>query len=152
MPYPAQSREKWNELSKNKTEVQKILQELFGNEWPQFTCGVTRDFDKEGLIQMPGQGAAMGLEDAETLSHTLSYPQFLSDYKRLLRIWQNHRKERLVLVKNLTDISGRLRLPDSALVQYANEWVIWGNMKWTGLMGNMQWLDRYNAEGVLKLY
>ncbi|GAD96299.1 kynurenine 3-monooxygenase [Paecilomyces variotii No. 5] len=183
MPYPTQSREEWNKLAKHKTEVQKILQERFGNEWPQFICDITRDLDKEGLILIPfyevpplnrwtsvqqrvilagdsahaftpqgGQGAAMGLEDAETLSHTFSHPQFASDYKRLLTIWQDHRKDRLILVKNLADLSGRLRTPDSALVQFAKEWVMWANMKWTGPMGNMKWLNGYNAEDVLKLY
>lgn len=53
MPYPARSREEWNELASDKTKVQEILQQRFGTEWPQFICDITMDYDKEGLSLLP---------------------------------------------------------------------------------------------------
>ena len=96
-----------------------------------------------------GQGAAVGLEDAETLSHTISREGFSTDHMRFLQIWENHRKGRLAQVKRLTDINGRLRSPDHPVMQNIKEWIMWGNFKWAGAMGNMEWLFGYNAEDIL---
>jgi 2-polyprenyl-6-methoxyphenol hydroxylase-like FAD-dependent oxidoreductase len=93
-----------------------------------------------------GQGAAVGLEDAETLAHTMSCEQFSTDHLRFLKIWEAHRKARLIQVRRLTDINGRLRSPDPPLVQYLKEWVMWGNFTWSGPMGKLEWLFGYNAE------
>ncbi|EHK50920.1 uncharacterized protein TrAtP1_009298 [Trichoderma atroviride] len=183
MPYPARSREEWNELANDKTKIQEILQQRYGNEWPHFICDMTKDYDKEGLSLLPffevpplerwtsikrrviligdsahaftpqgGQGAAMGLEDAETLSHTLSHPDFKSDYVRLLTAWERHRIERLRLVKDFTDLNGRLRTPDTAVIQWLKELLIWGRFKWTGELGNLQWLHGYNAEDIVRFF
>lgn len=99
-----------------------------------------------------GQGAAMGLEDAETLSHTLARPDFKSDYMRLLAAWERHRSERLRLVKDFTDLNGRLRTPDTAVIQWLKELLIWGRFKWTGELGNLQWLHGYNAEDIVRCF
>ena len=53
MPYPGRSREEWNELAADKTKVQRILQDRFGNEWPEFVCDITKQYSKEGLSLMP---------------------------------------------------------------------------------------------------
>lgn len=97
-----------------------------------------------------GQGAAVGLEDAETLAHTISRESFTTDYRKILNIWERHRIERLHLVKQLTDINGRLRSPDTPLVQYLKEWLIWGVFRWQGRMGGLEWLFDYNAEDILR--
>lgn len=99
-----------------------------------------------------GQGAAMGLEDAETLSHTLAHPNFKSDYMRLLTVWERHRSERLGLVKDFTDLNGRLRTPDTAFIQWVKELLIWGRFQWTGQLGNLQWLHGYNAEDIVRFF
>ena len=94
----------------------------------------------------------MGLEDAESLSYTLSHPDFESCYMRLLATWERHRSERLRLVKSFTDLNGRLRTPDSAITQWVKEWLMWGRFKWTGPLGNMQWLHGYNAEDIARCF
>ncbi len=99
-----------------------------------------------------GQGAAVGLEDAETLGHTMSREGFATDHMRFLKIWEKHRQARLVQVKRLTDINGRLRSPDPPLVQSLKEWIMWANFKWSGPMGKLEWLFGYNAEDILSHY
>ncbi|KKP00432.1 hypothetical protein THAR02_07462 [Trichoderma harzianum] len=183
MPYPARSRKEWDELASDKTKVQEILQQRFGDQWPKFICDITMEYNKEGLNLLPffevpplerwtstkrrviligdsahaftpqgGQGAAMGLEDAETLSHTLAHPDFASDYMRLLGAWERHRSDRLRLVKDFTDLNGRLRTPDTALVQWIKEMLIWSRFKWTGQLGNLEWLHGYNAEDIVRVF
>ncbi|KAF9884533.1 hypothetical protein FE257_001478 [Aspergillus nanangensis] len=183
MPYPARSREEWEELSSDKSKLQNILQQRFGKEWPQFISNITKEYSKEGLGLYPffevppldrwtsvsgrviligdsahaftpqaGQGAAVGLEDAESLSHTMSREGFVSDHMHFLKIWERHRQARLVQVKHVTDINGRLRSPDSPFVQYLKEWLMWGNFKWAGPMGNLEWLFGYSAEDILSLF
>lgn len=99
-----------------------------------------------------GQGAAVGLEDAETLAYTMSREGFATNHLHFLRIWEAHRKSRLVQVKRLTDINGRLRSPDPAFMQYLKEWLMWGNFKWSGPMGKLEWLFGYNAEDILRQF
>jgi 2-polyprenyl-6-methoxyphenol hydroxylase-like FAD-dependent oxidoreductase len=99
-----------------------------------------------------GQGAAVGLEDAETLAHTISREGFVTDYWRILKIFESHRKERLRRVKQLTDINGRLRSPDPPLMQLVKELVMWATFKWNGSMGGLEWLFDYNAEDILRYF
>jgi 2-polyprenyl-6-methoxyphenol hydroxylase-like FAD-dependent oxidoreductase len=196
MPYPTHTRQEWEALSNDKTELQKILQQRFGKDWPQFICNITKEYNKEGLglypwVSIPalptglliddrffevppldrwtsvggrvvligdaahaftpqaGQGAAVGLEDAETLAHTISREGFLTDYWPILKVWESHRKVRLQQVKRLTDINGRLRSPDPPLMQSIKEWIMWSTFKWHGSLGGLEWLFDYNAENIL---
>ncbi|KAK5988270.1 FAD-dependent urate hydroxylase-like protein [Cladobotryum mycophilum] len=123
-------------------------EERFGKEWPEY---VTRLDSAHAFTPQAGQGAAVGLEDAETLAYTLSRDGFINNHLHLLKIWEAHRKERLVLIKRLTDLNGRLRSPDTSVVQYMKEWAMWANFKWTGPRGGLEWLFSYNAEDILRL-
>jgi 2-polyprenyl-6-methoxyphenol hydroxylase-like FAD-dependent oxidoreductase len=53
MPYPAHTREEWDALAKNKSELQSIFQQRFGKEWPQFVCNITTEYNKDGLGLFP---------------------------------------------------------------------------------------------------
>lgn len=105
-----------------------------------------------------GQGASMGLEDARTLAYVLSRPAFQSgkvadmDTRlRLLSAWGKHRAERLVGVKAMTDLNGRLRTPDNFIVQYCKEWLIWTNFKLKGSTLGMHWLFSYEPSSIVPL-
>ena len=101
-----------------------------------------------------GQGAAMALEDAETLAYVLSLiyaPDFeRSQLSDLLDRWQHHRITRIKKVIDFTDKNGALRKSSPHFYeQAAKEWLIWLAFKWMGDEAGAQWMYQYDAESVL---
>lgn len=101
-----------------------------------------------------GQGAAMALEDAETLAYVLSRvfaPDFEMDtWPTILEKWQEHRLARIAKVMDFTSKNGRLRKSSPHFYeQAAKEWVVWAGFKFTGEEGGAQWMYSYNAESVM---
>ena len=104
------------------------------------------------MTPQAGQGAAMALEDAESLGYTFARPNFNTDYFRLLRIWEKHRQGRLTAVKDFTNKNGRLRCPESTwIAQYLKEWLMWTIFKFAGGRSSMDWLFGYSAENIIGL-
>nr|OQO02067.1 hypothetical protein B0A51_18637 [Rachicladosporium sp. CCFEE 5018] len=101
-----------------------------------------------------GQGAAMALEDAETLSYALamiygvrsvSKPDHEEDVEadRILV------HERVAKVLVFTSKNGKLRKSSPHLFEHiAEEWLMWAAFKWMGSEGGAQWMYEYAAESV----
>jgi 2-polyprenyl-6-methoxyphenol hydroxylase-like FAD-dependent oxidoreductase len=98
-----------------------------------------------------GQGAAMALEDAETLAYTMSMERFPTDYRKYLTAWEGHRIERVERIKAFTSRNGRLRSPDPYFVQMAKEWVMWAVMKFSGPRLGLGWLYEYSGEDIVSI-
>ena len=95
----------------------------------------------------------MSFEDAETLSHTMARTGFSENRSRLLQSWEKHRQQRVQMVKDFTDASGRLRAPTSGFwKQYVKEWVMWILISVRGPKMGMEWLYNYNPEDIAKAY
>jgi 2-polyprenyl-6-methoxyphenol hydroxylase-like FAD-dependent oxidoreductase len=106
------------------------------------------------MTPQAGQGAAMALEDAETLAYTLERARFAtdSDSARLLCRWERHRQARLAHVRAFTDRNGRLRSPERVwAMQLAKEWVMWCLFRWVVTVEGMRWLFGYVGEDVVGL-
>ena len=102
------------------------------------------------MTPQAGQGAAMALEDAESLGYTFARNNFSIDYFRLLHTWEKHRQERLKAVKDFTNKNGRLRCPESTwIAQYLKEWFMWAVFHLTGSKSGMTWLFGYSAEDII---
>ncbi|KAK6428560.1 hypothetical protein LTR95_015294 [Oleoguttula sp. CCFEE 5521] len=107
-----------------------------------------------------GQGAAMALEDAETLSYALamiygarsvSKPEHGEDVdvNRILAQWNDHRHARVAKVLDFTSKNGKLRKSSPHLFEHiAKEWLMWAAFKWMGPEGGAQWMYEYAAEAV----
>ncbi len=104
-----------------------------------------------------GQGAAMALEDAETLAYTLAEPlvplkQDETEQSRLSSLtskWNAHRHARVAKVVDFTTKGGALRKSSPHFYeQAAKEWIIWAAFKWMGSEGGAQWMYEYSAENV----
>ena len=99
-----------------------------------------------------GQGAAMALEDGETLAHTIAHGDFATDRMTLLGKWERHRQARLQLVKEMTDWSGKQRAPvNSSIAFYFKEWAIRVALKIKGPILGTGWLYSYNPEDIVKV-
>ena len=99
-----------------------------------------------------GQGAAIALEDAESLAFTIARANFNTDYLRMLRVWEKHRQERVTAVKQFTNRNGRLRQPESTwIVQYLKEWLMWGVLRYSGATTGLRWLYGYSGEDIVGL-
>jgi 2-polyprenyl-6-methoxyphenol hydroxylase-like FAD-dependent oxidoreductase len=104
------------------------------------------------MTPQAGQGAAMALEDAETLAYTFARATFVTDYHRLLRAWERHRQGRLRQVKAFTDKNGRLRSPEGTwAMQVAKEWFMWVMFRFVVTVEGMRWLFGYVGEDVVRL-
>ena len=104
------------------------------------------------MTPQAGQGAAMALEDAESLGYTFARPNFETDYLRLLRTWEKHRQQRLKAVRDFTNRNGRLRSPESTwIVQYLKEWFMWTIFSFAGPKSGMEWLFGYSPENIIGL-
>ncbi|KAF2093863.1 FAD/NAD(P)-binding domain-containing protein [Rhizodiscina lignyota] len=100
-----------------------------------------------------GQGAAMALEDAETLAHTIGNVRFTTDHLKLIRSWERHRQARLRAVKQMTDDSGKLRAPSiNAYAFYIKEWIMWAVLKMKGQTMGMKWLYDYSPEDIHRVH
>lgn len=102
-----------------------------------------------------GQGAAMALEDAESLGYTISHafwPDFDNKHlPELITAWEQHRLPRLAKVIEFTTKNGSLRKSSPHYIeQAAKEWVIWAAFKARGEEGGAQWMYSYNAEDVMR--
>lgn len=100
-----------------------------------------------------GQGAAMALEDAETLSYAIAHAyavdEKLSTLLTTLHSWQDHRMTRIAQVVGFTSENGDLRRSSATWYsQMAKEWLIWGNFRMKGETGGAEWLYSYNTESV----
>ena len=94
----------------------------------------------------------MALEDGETLAHTIAHINFSTERMDLLGKWERHRQERLRLVKEMTDWSGRQRAPISnSVAYYLKEWVMWAALKLKGPTLGMDWLYSYNPEDIVRV-
>lgn len=97
-----------------------------------------------------GQGAAMAFEDAETLAYTMVRVDFMEQRSKLLKIWENHRRDRLVRVKEFTGRNNSLRDPGrSYLRQIVKEYAVWGAFKYLGPSAGVEWLYGYDAENII---
>lgn len=94
----------------------------------------------------------MAMEDGETLAHTIAHANFMTDRMTLLGKWEKHRQERLQLVKDFTDWSGRQRAPvSSSFMWYLKEWLMWAVVKVKGPTMGMEWLYGYNPEEIVSV-
>lgn len=100
-----------------------------------------------------GQGAAMALEDAETLAYAFARI-YADDFQQdnltnTLQQWQKHRVDRVAKVIDFTSKNGKLRKSSPhRYEQAAKEWLIWAMFKWMGEEGGARWMYSYNAESV----
>lgn len=100
-----------------------------------------------------GQGAAMALEDAETLGFTLARI-FSPDFQQgrlveTLSAWSRHRADRIAKVVAFTTKNGTMRKSTPhRYEQVAKEWLIWAMFKWMGEEGGVRWMYSYNTEDV----
>lgn len=102
-----------------------------------------------------GQGAAMALEDAETLAYALPEASLpLPDGRRrsvskIAAAWNEHRHARVAKVIDFTTKSGTLRKSSPHFYeQAAKEWLMWAMFKWTGPQAGMRWMYEYDGESV----
>jgi 2-polyprenyl-6-methoxyphenol hydroxylase-like FAD-dependent oxidoreductase len=116
------------------------------------------------MTQQAGQGAAMALEDAETLAYTLARSSSNNTtttttvakghhaLARLIHRWKAHRQARLRQVKAFTDKNGRLRSPEASFaMQLAKEWFMWLMFRFVVTVEGMRWLFGYLGEDVVGL-
>lgn len=87
-----------------------------------------------------GQGAAMALEDAETLAYTLvrvyAADSASTSLDELFKAWEGHRMARIAKVIDFTTKNGNLRKASPHFYeQAAKEWLIWAMFKWMGQGG-----------------
>jgi 2-polyprenyl-6-methoxyphenol hydroxylase-like FAD-dependent oxidoreductase len=107
-----------------------------------------------------GQGAAMALEDAETLAYALAEihgpdrkarTATEQDEKlaKCIMGWDKHRHERISKVLDFTTKNGNMRKSSNHFYeQAAKEWLLWAVFKWMGPEGGARWLYTYAAENV----
>ncbi|KIM93896.1 hypothetical protein OIDMADRAFT_136925 [Oidiodendron maius Zn] len=107
-----------------------------------------------GITPTGGIGAAVGLEDADSLAYVLSKIKQGCDLNSLLYTWELHRIQRVAQVVQYTAESTKLRRPGESFIrQWIKEWVLWAKLKYTGPQAGREWLYQYNAEdivGILK--
>lgn len=104
-----------------------------------------------------GQGAAMALEDAATLSSCFAKLSQLShltsvashlDLSSDLAAWQAHRQERVTKVREFTSRGGDIRKATPGHIQMMiKESLMWGYFHVKGKEGGYSWLYGHRAEG-----
>jgi 2-polyprenyl-6-methoxyphenol hydroxylase-like FAD-dependent oxidoreductase len=107
-----------------------------------------------------GQGAAMALEDAETLAYALAeihgpdrksrtVEEQHAKLSQCITGWNAHRHERIAKVMQFTTKNGDMRKStEHYYEQAAKEWLMWASFKWMGQEGGARWLYEYNCESV----
>lgn len=100
-----------------------------------------------------GQGAAAGLEDAETLAYAFSkflQPGVEHSPKYYLELWQEHRKQRIAKIFEVTQAVGSMRKKRNHAQQLLQEWLIWAKYGLKGVGAGLEWIYLYNSESVLR--
>ena len=100
-----------------------------------------------------GQGAAMALEDAQTLSYALARcvtPGVGLPHADLLSRWEAQRLARMRDVDAFTRRGGASRKDSGSWIRTkVKEWGLWAMFSWAGPTGGLQWLYNYRAEDVV---
>ena len=108
------------------------------------------------MIPTGGLGAALAFEDAECLALAIAHmkpPDDTALRLKTIRVWEEHRKERLNLVQEFTDRNRKLRQPGGTwIMQYLKEWFVWGLFKVIGpaAASEIYGYDARKFEGLLK--